>query len=296
MTTRRKNANAHVHKLLADRARDPLFDITSDLPRVIEIDIEKILPNPDQPRRQIDQGSIAELAQSIAQHGLLQPIIVKEEGDNYILVAGQRRMLAHQHLGRDRITALLTTGRPDELALIENLQRQDLPPLDEAEALAALKERYGYTQEELASALAKAKSTISELLSLNTLPGTLKSEIRQRNEPISKSLLIEIARLEDERAQLDLWERLGGMNHITVRAIRAAKRPTAKRSTENGTKAAATAVKQLLTRLESAERSGAIYEPQLQQMLLHLRDRIDSLVGIDNAGANRVHETNHKQE
>lgn len=283
MTTRRKNANAHVHRLLADRARDPLFDLTTDLPRVVEIDIAQIRPNPDQPRRQIDTAGIEELAQSIAQHGLLQPIIVKEEDGGYILVAGQRRLLAHQHLDRERIIALLTTGRPDELALIENLQRQDLPPLDEAEALAALKERYGYTQEELASALAKAKSTISELLSLNSLPELLKAEIRARPQPISKSLLIEIARLDDEKAQLQLWERLGGLDHITVRAVRAAKRPPAEpKPATTGVfdqgRAAVTAGRQLIRRLDDIEKRKVTIDRDLRGVLESLRGQIDALL------------------
>lgn len=278
MSLRRKNANAHVHRLLADRARDPLFDITNDLPRVVEIDIGKIKPNPDQPRRHVDNAGIEELAQSIAQHGLLQPVIVKEEDDGFVLVAGQRRLLAHQHLDRDRITALLTTGRPDELALIENLQRQDLPPLDEAEALAALKERYGYTQEELASALAKAKSTISELLSLNALPATLKEDIRKREQPISKSLLIEIARLDDETAQLQLWSRLGGLDHITVRAVRDAKRPTAKPKNPDEGRAALTAVRQFKRKLALLQQQDAMLQPDLVEALEELEQQIKDLL------------------
>jgi len=204
------------------RARsDPLFDL-DDLPRVVEIDLDRIDAHPAQPRKVIDAEALAELAGSIERHGLLQPIVVQPSGDDrYVLVAGQRRLLAHRELGRERIAALLTSGDREELALIENLQRENLPPLDEAEALAALKRRHGYNQEELAKALAKAKSTISELLSLNGLANDVKADIRAQPHPPSKSILIEIARLDDEVAQRALWDRLkaGG----TVREARRAK-------------------------------------------------------------------------
>ena len=143
------------------RARsDPLFDIEA-LPRIVEIDLDRIDAHPDQPRKAIDADALTELAASIERHGLLQPIVVQATGDDrYVLVAGQRRLLAHRELGRSRIAALLSSGDREELALIENLQRENLPALDEAEALVALKQRHGYSQDELAKALAKAKSTI----------------------------------------------------------------------------------------------------------------------------------------
>ena len=186
---------SRVRGVLGERARDALFDLAAGAPRLVEVDTASIRPNPAQPRRRVDEGALAELAASIERHGLLQPIVVKEEGDGYVLVAGQRRLLAHARLGRERIPALIVTGEPDELALIENLQRQDLSPLDEAEALAALKARHGYSQDELARIMAKAKSTISELLSLNDLPEPVKAEVRTSELPVAKSVLVEVARL-----------------------------------------------------------------------------------------------------
>jgi ParB family transcriptional regulator, chromosome partitioning protein len=183
---RRTRRPAAATALLAARARDPLFDLAETLPRLVELDVAAIKPNPAQPRQVVGEPALAELAESIERHGLLQPIVVKPEGQGYVLVAGQRRLLAHRRLGRERIPALLTSGRPDELALIENLQREDLAPLDEAEALAALKNRYGYSQDELARVLAKAKSTISELLSLNDLPAEVKAKVRANARPVGR--------------------------------------------------------------------------------------------------------------
>ena len=260
------------------RARvDPLFDLEA-LPRIVEIDLDRIDAHPDQPRKTIDPEALAELAASIERHGLLQPIIVQPSADDrYVLVAGQRRLHAHRALGRSRIAALLTAGDRDELALIENLQRESLPPLDEADALAALKERHGYSQDELAKALAKAKSTISELLSLNALPPAIKADVRAQPRPPSKSILIEIARLEDEAAQLALWERLksGG----TVRDARRAKPPRAGRATPvDGVAAIARASERLLRRLDDVTTERLCRERTLVAQLRELQRRLDRIL------------------
>jgi len=212
-----------VHEALGGRMRDAMFGLSDDFPKVVELELVRIRPNPDQSRKSVDEGTLRELASSIEQHGLLQPIVVKEVGEGYMLVAGQRRFLAHKRLGRETIFAIITEGNPDELALIENLQRENLKPLEKAEALAGLKERHGYSQDELARIVAKAKSTISELLSLNGLSETIKSEVRTSELPVSKSVLIEIARLKIEPEQLKLWEQVKGGHSTTVRAARQQK-------------------------------------------------------------------------
>jgi ParB family transcriptional regulator, chromosome partitioning protein len=272
-----KKQPSPVRRLLGERARDALFDISERGPRLVEIDVARIRPHPDQPRRHVDEGSIAELAASIEQHGLLQPIVVKAEGEDYVLVAGQRRLLAHKRLERERITAMLTTGRPDELALIENLQREALTPLDEAEALGALKERYGYTQEQLAQVLAKAKSTISELLSLNDLSARIKEEVRGSNKPISKSLLIEIARQGDDESQLGFWQRLDRLDRPTVRRARASRAPGRKPG-EDRTRAALQAGRQLARALERLSPADVNRHDGLRQALSELRDRLEQLI------------------
>jgi ParB family chromosome partitioning protein len=272
---------SRVRGVLGERARDALFDLAADAQRLVEVDTAAVRPNPAQPRRQVDEAGLAELAASIERHGLLQPIVVKEEGDEYVLVAGQRRLLAHRSLGRERIPALIVTGEPDELALIENLQRQDLSPLDEAEALAALKARHGYSQDELARIMAKAKSTISELLSLNDLPEPVKAEVRTSELPVPKSVLVEVARLGDPAEQQALWRRVregGG----TVRAARAAKKVRTSEP-EGAVRTSEPAVlatgRRLLDQLDRF-RSGTVGEVRaLPELLAVLRDRIDSLLG-----------------
>jgi ParB family chromosome partitioning protein len=264
------------------RARsEPLFDIES-LPRIVELDVDRVDAHPDQPRKVVDPDALAELAASIERHGLLQPIVVQPvDDDRYVLVAGQRRLLAHRQLGRARIAALLSTGSRDELALIENLQRENLPPLDEAEALAGLKERHGYSQDELARALAKAKSTISELLSLNALPDPLKTDVRAQPRPVSKSVLIEIARLADPETQAAVWERVkaGG----TVRDARRAKpRATPAPATQADERLKIRRESdRLLRRLEGVTARALREDGELMAQLRDLHRRLDRVLADD---------------
>src|ERR671925_1615788 len=106
--------------------------LPSDAQRMLLVELSKIRPNPDQPRKYFDEESLKELAQSINDYGQLQPIILKfgDEPDTYILVAGERRYRAHLLLGKKEIYAVLTDGGLDEVGLIENIQREDLHPLE----------------------------------------------------------------------------------------------------------------------------------------------------------------------
>jgi ParB family transcriptional regulator, chromosome partitioning protein len=208
--------------------RDVFFATSADLPRIVEIDLDNLIPNPDQPRKSFDEEVLRELASSIDKHGLIQPITIKKNptGDNYILVAGERRYRAHKLLGKTTIPAIVTEGAVDEIALIENLQREDLNPIDTAEALAKMSERYHYTQQELGKVLGKAQTTVSELLKLNDLPLDIKLEYRNSTkiaQTVSRSVLLEITRLKAIEEQLALWEAVKNSG-ITVKATRAKKK------------------------------------------------------------------------
>jgi ParB family chromosome partitioning protein len=213
--------------------RDPLFGISPDLKEIIELPLVRIRLDPNQPRKAIDQEKLEELARSIAHHGLLQPITVRKdpESDDYVVVAGERRYRAHQLLGRERIEAIIRKTDPNsafEIALIENLQREDLSPLEEAAGYARLMEEFGYTQEQVAEKVGKARSTITSILSLNRLPERIKTECAT-SDIASKSILIEVARLSSEEKQLAFWDTV--KNGGTVRTARAAKpSQTARRS------------------------------------------------------------------
>jgi ParB family chromosome partitioning protein len=194
--------------------------------RVVDVPIELCRPNPNQPRQYFDPVMLKELAASIEQHGLLQPITIKRDPKNkegFLIVAGERRFRAYESLKRSTIPAIITTGNTDEIALIENLQRQDLSPIEEAEALRRLQKKYGYTHEELGKAVGKARSTITNLLKLNDLPRKIKEESLTSNAA-SKSLLIELSKINHPKKQLAFWQEAKERG-VTIKEARARKRP-----------------------------------------------------------------------
>jgi ParB family chromosome partitioning protein len=200
---------------------DYMFGISEEMPRIIEIELTKLRPNPDQPRKRFDEETIKELADSIGQHGLIQPISVVPDpngGDGFVIVAGERRYRAHQHLGKPTIIAIITKGKSDEITLIENIQREDLSPMDQAEGLASLMEQHEYKQEELAKVVGKPRSTVTELLSLNTLPEDIKYECRTFDVP--KSYLVQIVRSKPEERH-QFWE---AYKKGEVKTVREAKK------------------------------------------------------------------------
>lgn len=205
---------------------DFIFGISSNFPKIVELPLSAIHPNPDQPRKTFDETKLRELTASIERQGLLQPILVQKRTgeDGYLLVAGERRFRAHQRLGKATIPALVTVGNVDEIALIENLQREDLNPLEEAEALQRMIDRYDYTQEALGQIIGKAQNTVSEVLRLNSLPPAIKTEYRTSDTvPVSKSALIELTRITDLSEQHALWDAMKA-GRWTVRAARQVKR------------------------------------------------------------------------
>jgi len=249
---------------------------TEDTPRVFRIRLAEIEPNPEQPRTRIDEGTLRELAASIERHGLVQPVTVKRlaEGDRYLLVAGERRYRAHELLGREDILAIVTTGDPDEISLIENLQRQDLHPLEEAAAYARVMRRHGWTQEQLAAAVGKARPTITNLLKLNGLPEAIRAEAAAAGSVVSQSVLFEIARLDDPAAQTAMWQELKGGG--TVRAARARKRPTASSPALDSTLAASVlAGRRFLRRLLDIPADAACPSSECYEELVRLREKID---------------------
>jgi ParB family transcriptional regulator, chromosome partitioning protein len=144
-------------------------------PGTLEIPTARIKPNPHQPRKRFDSDSLATLTASIVEHGVLQPILVTETIDGYQLVAGERRLRAAQAAGLDRIPALvrqLADHDQLELALVENLQREDLDPIETADAYRQLIDEFGFTQDALAERVGRARSTVANTLRLLDLaPG-----------------------------------------------------------------------------------------------------------------------------
>ena len=145
-----------------------------------EIPVEKIKINPYQPRKTFNEEAINELASSIKKHGLMQPVVVIEENGEFILVAGERRLRAVKSLGQKDIKAIVSEISLDELreyALIENIQREDLNPVEIAESLRALINEHGYTHETLAKNIGKSRSYITNILRLLNLPDIVKEKV-----------------------------------------------------------------------------------------------------------------------
>ncbi len=149
--------------------------------QLLRLDLDRIVPNPNQPRGSFNQEELEELAASIGQAGVLQPILVRDAGAGYELVAGERRWRAAQLAGLKQIPAILQKvdgGRSLELALIENIQRQQLNPIDEARAFSRLISERGLTQEQIAGRVGQKRSSIANRLRLLNLPQPVQEMLR----------------------------------------------------------------------------------------------------------------------
>jgi len=156
------------------RGLDALFSLENEGQiEITEIDIKMIVAREDQPRKKFDQESLNELAKSLEEHGILQPVLVREREDRYELVAGERRWRAAQMAGLQMIPAIirqLDDSQAGELSLIENLQREDLTAVEEAKAYRLMMDRYQYTQEMLSHKIGKSRSHIANTLRILNLP------------------------------------------------------------------------------------------------------------------------------
>lgn len=185
------------------------LDIAHSQRKLLELPTESILPNPNQPRLTFDEESIGELAQSISQVGLIQPLVVRRSSGGYELVAGERRLRACKSLGMTTVTCIVEEQMREEssamMALIENLQREDLHYIEEAQCYYALLNNYNLTQEALAERLGRSQSSIANKLRLLRLSPEVKSALQQAN--LSERHARAILKIKDEGAQLAVLKR-----------------------------------------------------------------------------------------
>lgn len=187
--------------------------------RLHKLNPEELLPDPEQPRQTMDEERLEELASSISRHGLLEPVLFRqsEEGQLYV-VAGSRRLAASKRAQLKQIPAIVADGDPVEVALVENLVRQDLTCVEEAEAINRLKERHSYSLAEISAILGKSVPTVSEILSLVRLPESIKDDCRN-DHTIARSILVEIAKLPSDAEMQSLYARYrqGGLTREAIR-------------------------------------------------------------------------------
>jgi len=194
------------------------------------IPTEQLQPNADQPRK--DQGDLRGLVESVREKGVLEPLLVRyvPESGKYMIISGERRYHAARAAGLAEVPCIqkdVDEAETLELALIENLQRKDLTPFEEADGVQALVDRFGMTHELVARKISKARSSVTEVLSLRTIPDHIKALCTEKGV-LSKSQLLQVARESSEAKMKDLVRRfaLGTLNRDQARAERHAdKKP-----------------------------------------------------------------------
>jgi ParB family transcriptional regulator, chromosome partitioning protein len=256
--------------------------------KVFQLSVDKIFSNPDQPRKHFDEERLSELAQSIIDRGLLQPIIVKKDGpDKFLLIAGERRFRAYKK-ARDLadtpedyrlISSVIRDDNELELAMIENVQREDLYPLEEAEGLALLLDRFGYNHDELAKKINKSRFHITELIALTRLPDQIKQEVRSTPAKFSKSILLLTARKKEESEMLSFWEKVksGEITTTQSKKKKETEKPPVGRPRKNKAEV-------FMEKLDKAQQAISLYvdtnttteeHAQITQNLISLREEID---------------------
>lgn len=203
METKKKALGKGLEQLFSNNVID--FDnfedtvVEENKKDVTEIDIDEIRSNPYQPRKTFDSETLNELAKSIEQYGVVQPIIVKKSIKGYELVAGERRTKAAKIAGLKKIPAIIKDFDDQEMmeiALIENIQREDLNPIDEASSISNIIKLKGYTQEEFASKFGKSRTYVTNLLGLLKLPDDVKRLVEKK--AISMSHARVLSKMDDE--------------------------------------------------------------------------------------------------
>jgi ParB family chromosome partitioning protein len=184
-------------------------------PGVTEVEVDSIVPNPRQPRQAFDPQALQELASSIREQGLVQPLVVTEVEAGYQLLIGERRWRAAKLAGLDVVPVVVRDVSPQqmlELALVENLQREDLNPLETATAYQQLVEEFGMTQQQVADKVGKNRVTVTNTLRLLKLPAQVKDALLQGK--ITEGHARSILRVESERAQLEMLKQVvkGGLS------------------------------------------------------------------------------------
>ncbi len=244
--------------------------------QIREVPVGKILPNPAQPRLSYDEDSLTELADSIREHGVLQPILVRPSGSQFELIAGERRWRASRMAERATIPAIVVDFDEStalEVSIIENLQREDVSPLEEATMFRKMTETFGYSVRQLAQKLGKDKGYVENRLRLSDAPADIRELVSLRKDTISHAY--ELMKIGDERQRRRLARRIvaGDLSLAKLRVITGGGKPEEKSVAGEGPRRRA---KTVAGELESARAA----DDALMGACSKLSEGVDDLVDI----------------
>ncbi len=217
------------------RSLIPTGTLTEPHEWIQEVPVEQVQPSPFQPRTQVNEEALLELVESVRTHGILQPLVVRRVGNEYQLIAGERRLRAAKQAGLERVPVVVREASEREmleLALVENLQREDINPMEAAEAYRRLMSEFELTQEQVAERVGKSRSSVANLLRLLNLPEPIRLSLRQGQ--IDEGHGKVLAGLPSERLALRLWRRVVRRG-LSVRETEAAAAKLTGRDVPRGT-------------------------------------------------------------
>ena len=188
--------------------------------RIVNVAIDNIAKNPSQPRHKFNPDNLRELADSILEHGILQPLVVTQVGQGYELISGERRLQASAMAGLETVPVIIRAASEQEkleLALVENIQRSDLNPIEEAKAYAKLEDEFSLTQENVAKRVGKSRSAIANSLRLLTLPEEIQKALYE--EVITEGHAKAILGLKSDQDRLRLFQEILAKGTMSVRQV-----------------------------------------------------------------------------
>ncbi|WP_431857274.1 ParB/RepB/Spo0J family partition protein [Azospirillum sp.] len=264
-----------------------LFVLAKGGPQIVEAEIDRIVSNPGQPRQSFDEDDIASLAESIRTYGLQQPIGLQSLPDGrWQLVFGERRLRAIRRLERSTIAGILVSGDLDEIALIENVQRIDLNPFEEAFAFDRLRQRHGYSHDALAKVVGRSKSMVTKTLMLLRLSDSAHEEYMAAADKPTFRGMYEVAAIADASERNTAWKGLiaGGTAPATSGEREPASNRFGNRSDQTLAGLSALSIRVTRNLLRARDTLNAMQDrrPDLKdfdrEMLREIRDMVDALL------------------
>ena len=271
-----------------ENASHALVSGLSEFSHSFEVDVEKVTPDPEQPRRTFDEAAIASLAETLRNQGQLQPILVRRDANDkgrWVIVAGERRWRAAKLIGWSKLLAIAYEGDPAVAMLLESLQRVDLSPLEEANGIRRLVTEKGWTQEQAAHALGKSKGDVSGTLRILKIPRDILAEVLTSERLPAKNVLIELSRLDD-RSTLVKLAGMARAGTLTVKAVRGTRVQQSKAGVRRSVDerpagwSAVTKAAEVVVRLSTKE---CAISSQEAEVLRRLRNAIDVTLSRMNA-------------